>query len=634
MTPSPEDLSILGGNNNVVPLLPRPTVELEFNNITCNVNVFIANKLRIENKEILKGVSGCFKPGQLTAIMGPSGAGKTTLLNILAGYSTRGAKGEISVNGICACASKSTGRGGARYIRQHDDLREHLTVYEAMSLAAALKLADFNAHERKEKVHEILALLGLSNASLTLCRDLSGGQRRRLAVALELLSDPSLMFLDEPTTGLDSSASASLIALLNNLARGGRTLIATIHQPSALIFEKIDTVYCLQAGRTLYNGPRSSLVPALASAGMTCPAYHNPADFLMEVASGEYDVDLVKSAQIMSRFKPDLTANGNSSWESHIPTIPALPSPLDIRSDLKQKQSLLSPNSYKQRKLSKNIYRQSGLLRQTWILLYRNYLMTTRNYSLFMYRVAAHVVIALIFGYLYLGVGSEAGSVLGNYVYLYGSMLLVVYTGKMSVTLSFPLEMDILRGEYFNRWYNLGPYIVSILAVELPFQMISCVSYVVLSYWLTDNPLEPTRATLFLATIVATSLCAQAWGYFIGSTTPTRIAVFIGPVLACLFSVFGFCLALVDTPYQFRWLHHISYFRAGFHVAVHSVYGFNRTRMHCSKEYCHYITPKTFLKEMDMENVDVGENMALVLSTTVLMHALTAAALWYRLNKR
>ncbi|XP_026733189.1 ATP-binding cassette sub-family G member 1 [Trichoplusia ni] len=630
MTPGAEELSIMGGNNNVVPLLPRATVELEFRNINCSVNTFVPNKLRIEQKQILKNVSGTFKPGELTAIMGPSGAGKTTLLNILAGYSTRGAKGEIYINGVCACASKSSGRGGARYIRQHDDLREHLTVYEAMSLAAALKLADFTAHERKEKVYEILALLGLSGTAQTLCRDLSGGQRRRLAVAFELLSDPSLMFLDEPTTGLDSSASASLIALLNSLARGGRTLIATIHQPSALLFEKIDAVYCLQAGNTLYSGPRARLIPALASAGLNCPPYHNPADFLMEVASGEYEVDLVKSAQTMAQFKPAAIANG--SWESHIPTIPALPSPMDISSDLKSKQTVAKMKQ--KQKFAKNIYRQSGLLRQTWILLYRNYLMTTRNYSLFMYRVAAHVVIALIFGYLYLGVGSEAGSVLGNYVYLYGSMLLVVYTGKMSVTLSFPLEMDILRGEYFNRWYNLGPYIVSILAVELPFQMISCVSYVVLSYWLTDNPLEPTRATLFLATIVATSLCAQAWGYFIGSTTPTRIAVFIGPVLACLFSVFGFCLALVDTPYQFRWLHHISYFRAGFHVAVHSVYGFNRTRMHCSKEYCHYITPKTFLKEMDMENVDIGGNMALVISTTVLMHALTAAALWYRLNKR
>lgn len=80
-------------------------------------------------------------------------------------------------------------------------------------------------------------------------------------------------------SGLDSSSSTSLITLMNSLARGGRTLIATIHQPSALIFEKIDTVYCLQEGRTLYNGPRTSLVPALASAGLRCPPYHNPADF-------------------------------------------------------------------------------------------------------------------------------------------------------------------------------------------------------------------------------------------------------------------------------------------------------------------------------------------------------------------
>ncbi|XP_026483957.2 ATP-binding cassette sub-family G member 1 [Vanessa tameamea] len=626
MTPGVKDGQCMElSNNNVTPLLPRTSVCLEFKNITCSIKTFSLSKFQLETRNILNGVNGCFKPGQLTAIMGPSGAGKTTLLNILAGYSTKGAKGEIIVNGVCTCASQSTGRGGARYIRQHDDLRVHLTVYESMSLAAALKLADFKPRERKEKVLEVLALLGLSKTSRTLCRDLSGGQKRRLAVALELLSDPSLLFLDEPTTGLDSSASTSLIALLNGLARGGRTLVATIHQPSALLFDKIDSIYCLTSGSTLYSGPRVHLIPSLDSAGLRCPPYHNPADFLMEVASGEYDVDLNKAAKAMLQYKPESTSR---EWED-VPVISTFSNTLSIDTEMKDKQ--LRSNKKYQKNYSN---RPSGYLKQTWILLYRNYLITTRNYSLFLYRVAAHVVIALIFGYLYSGVGSEASSVLGNYVYLYGSMLLVVYTGKMSVTLSFPLEMDILKGEYFNRWYSLGPYIFSILAVELPFQMISCVSYVVLSYWLTDNPLESTRATLFLATIVATSLCAQAWGYFIGSTTPTKIAVFIGPVLACLFSIFGFCLSLRDTPYSFRWLHHISYFRAGFHVAVHSIYGFNRTKMHCAKEYCHYITPSKFLVEMDMATIDVGVNMAIVLTTTVLMHILTCTTLWYRLNKR
>ncbi|XP_045447263.1 ATP-binding cassette sub-family G member 1 [Melitaea cinxia] len=621
-----EDQCLELSNNNVLHLLPRTTVCLEFNNITCSIKTFCITKCRLETKNILKGVSGCFKPGQLTAIMGPSGAGKTTLLNILAGYSTKGAKGEITVNGVSTCASQSNGRGGARFIRQDDDLRMHLTVYESMSLAAALKLADFKPQERKEKVFEVLALLGLSGTSRTLCRDLSGGQKRRLAVALELLSDPSLLFLDEPTTGLDSSSSTSLIALLNGLARGGRTLITTIHQPSALVFDKIDSIYCLTSGNTLYSGPRKHLLSSLDHAGLQCPPYHNPADFLMEVASGEYEIDLNKAAKSMLEYKPESTS---SEWDDNVPVISTFSNTLSMDTEMKDKQ--LRSNS----KYHKNYsYKQSGYLKQTWILLYRNYLITTRNYSLFLYRVAAHVVIALIFGYLYSGVGSEASSVLGNYVYLYGSMLLVVYTGKMSVTLSFPLEMDILKGEYFNRWYSLGPYIFSVLAVELPFQMISCVSYVILSYWLTDNPLEPTRATLFLATIVATSLCAQAWGYFIGSTTPTKIAVFVGPVLACLFSVFGFCLSLRDTPYSFRWLHHISYFRAGFHIAVHSIYGFNRTKMHCAKEYCHYITPNKFLVEMDIATIDVGANMAIVLATTVLMHVLTCTALWYRLNKR
>lgn len=88
-----------------------------------------------------------------------------------------------------------------------------------------------------------------------------------------------IMYIVYIYSGLDSSSSTSLIALLNGLARGGRTLITTIHQPSALVFDKIDSIYCLTSGNTLYSGPRMHLLSSLNHAGLQCPPYHNPADF-------------------------------------------------------------------------------------------------------------------------------------------------------------------------------------------------------------------------------------------------------------------------------------------------------------------------------------------------------------------
>lgn len=88
-----------------------------------------------------------------------------------------------------------------------------------------------------------------------------------------------------------------------------------------------------------------------------------------------------------------------------------------------------------------------------------------------MARIMAHVLIAPMFGYMYFNVGNDATHVFGNYVYLYGSVLLIVYTGKMSVVLSFPLEMESLRREHFNRWYNLMPFYFSVILYEIPFQV-------------------------------------------------------------------------------------------------------------------------------------------------------------------
>ncbi|XP_014297443.1 ATP-binding cassette subfamily G member 4 [Microplitis demolitor] len=584
----------------------RPEVDLAFNNVRFQVRSWNFRKLVPESKEILHGVSGEFRAGELTAIMGPSGAGKSTLLNVLAGFTVQGMTGEVSINGKERSPYSESWKRTSTYIHQDSIPRAQLTVGEAMTLAANLKLGyTISSAFKHTQVLELLEMLGLSHCYDTLCGRLSGGQKKRLDVAFELLSNPSVLFLDEPTTGLDSASCSACIALLHRLARTERrTVVCTIHQPSALLFEMFDSLYALANGHCIYRGPISSFLPHLTSVGVNCPAYHNPADFLIEVAIGDYGITVDKLATAAEKI-----------WEDR-KTTSITKKPGKVTSEVKEPPP------------------PAGFLAQCYLLYKRQLMCLRRDYSLMMTRLLCHLMIGIIFGYLYMGSGYRANGVFANYVYLYGSLLLIVYTGKMAVTLAFPIEMQILTREHFNRWYSLAPYYISLLLVEIPFQAACASTYLAVSYWLTGQPIETHRILLFMVVSIAASLTAQAWGFFIGATTPVKIAVFAGPVIAVLFSVFGFCIRYMDTPVGFRWIFHISYFRAGFHSLLYTIYGYNRIDLKCDDIYCHYKKPLKFLKEMEINEVNVMNNLVLIVGIGVLMHLLTASALWCKLNRR
>lgn len=215
-----------------------------------------------ELRTLLDHVSFKAMPGDLIALMGPSGAGKTTLLLTLNGYLPP-TGGQVRINGEDLYAIYDAMRGSIGYVPQDDIVHPELTVWEAVRYSARFRLPpDFSSEEIDRRVDETLHALGLESvAHLQIGKPekkiLSGGQRKRVNIAMELVTDPILMFLDEPTSGLAADDTQALVQLLADLARRtGKTIITTIHQPAKSEFEKFNLALILGAGGVpLYYGP-------------------------------------------------------------------------------------------------------------------------------------------------------------------------------------------------------------------------------------------------------------------------------------------------------------------------------------------------------------------------------------------
>ncbi len=191
-------------------------------------------------------------PGKLIGIMGASGAGKTTLLNVLAGLE-KPAKGEILINGLNVHTEKEKLHGVIGYVAQDDLLVEELTVYQNLYFNARLSLAGCEESELHKRIMEILTNLGLDQrkdlkVGNALDKTISGGQRKRLNIALELIREPAILFLDEPTSGLSSRDSENVVDLLKELSFKGKLIFVVIHQPSSDIFKMFDKMIIMDTG--------------------------------------------------------------------------------------------------------------------------------------------------------------------------------------------------------------------------------------------------------------------------------------------------------------------------------------------------------------------------------------------------
>ena len=306
-SPSPNSGDSAGSGSSSTPLASVEPWQITFHNISYWVSHLKScrNPLQYEKKQILREVNGSFSPGTITAIMGPSGSGKTTLLKLLCGQVR---SGEFSGSRVVRCTrdGRSLGGSGAYdramrmqgYVSQQENLLDGLTVWQTIVFASMLRMAeDTTSEEKLAYALSVMDSMGLTSIAGTVIgsssssngdNGISGGQRRRLSIALELLAHPSTLMLDEPTSGLDAASSLRLVNLLQRMSRKlGTTVVLTIHQPRAEVFNLFDSLLLLgSGGYQVYSGPTAAAAQHLASSPsvmLSLADYDNPGDFIIDV---------------------------------------------------------------------------------------------------------------------------------------------------------------------------------------------------------------------------------------------------------------------------------------------------------------------------------------------------------------
>ena len=554
-----------------------PKISLELHNVTYAPVVQIARQQRrtkdgsregpnnasddsTRRVVVLSNLSTTVSPHKLTAWMGPSGSGKTSLLSVAAGLADEQnliLDSVISVNG-------EEGRIPKRLVGvvwQDDLMLPNLTVEETIYFSARLKTPSSVSNEEVNQiVDEVMKDLGVSHIRESLIgnatsgvRGISGGERKRVSVASELVVRPPLLLLDEPTSGLDATSAQALIKTLKDLASMGHSVAVVIHQPRTAIYSMFDNLLLLSKGQTIYNGSACGARAHLEACPSVdrLPPETGIADWMMDVISA--DEIRTEGPRLPQHWKDaDHVKLSDSEPDSHA-KMDRRPSLADLRKFPKFETSF-----WLQMKLliSRTLKQQRGeRLTLVAAVLTFTYAFFT---SLFWWRLPDDT----------------------NHIYERNSLLFFMLIAQSNQVVigsmqTFSRESDLLHRERSKKMDRVLPFFIAKTMSDMTNNVLLPMLYGMIVYW-TAN-LRPTASAFFmyLLSYYLTMSTAQSMGLFLSIAIPnTQIALILAPAITLFFMILGgFYIPISNIHVGIRWATWLSFARYGYSSQIVNEFG-------------------------------------------------------------
>uniref|UniRef100_A0A8C6SQW9 ATP-binding cassette sub-family G member 5 n=1 Tax=Neogobius melanostomus TaxID=47308 RepID=A0A8C6SQW9_9GOBI len=502
-------------------------------------------------RQILNDVSIHVDSGQILGILGNSGSGKTTLLDAISGRIGNSGTllGEVFING--RKLKREEYQDCFSYVLQSDNLLSYLTVEETLTYTAQLSLRKHSDDAIKKKVSAAMAELSLSHVAHSVIGGrifpgISGGEKRRVSIACQLLQDPKVILLDEPTTGLDSMTANQIVVLLAELARRDRIVIVTIHQPRSELFRVFTRIAIMSRGELVFCGQPEEMVNFFSQCGYECPEYCNPFDIYVDFTS----VDTRNSEREAATFNR-MHEIASSYQTSDIYTR------MLAKIDQSLQQPVKPPIPFKSKE-------SPGVAAKIEVLLRRTVRNLSRDRMGVLMRLSQNLIYGLFLAFfvMRLDLDVSKGAIQDRIGIIYQSIGASPYTGMLNAVALFPALRAIGDQEsqdgLYSKWQMFMAYVFHIL----PFSILSVCIFTSFLYWTIGMNPDTLRFFCYTAVVLVPHIVGELLTVVLLGVVQDPNMVNTGVALLNIAGILvgsGFLRSTQQMPQVFQWLSYLTF---------------------------------------------------------------------------